>query len=58
VLRDVLGLGSSRIAELDEAGVFGKRLRPDEGLVAHGPRPGETEEAAALRCPFLNPQKN
>ena len=58
VLRDVLGLGSSRIAELDEVGVFGKRLRPDEGWVAHGPRPGETEEAAALRCPFLNPQKN
>ena len=58
VLRDVLGLGSARIGELDEAGVFGKRLRPDEGTDVHGPRPGETDEEAALRCPFLNPPKN
>ena len=56
VLRDVLGLGSARIGELDEAGVFGKRLQPDDGAQGHGQRPGESYEEAALRCPFLHPQ--
>ena len=46
VLEDTLGYGESRIRELDAAGVFGTRLRA----------PAEPPEAAALRCPFPNPQ--
>ena len=56
VLRDVLGYGTARIGELDQAGIFGGRLAPDDQAASHGPAPGESYEAAALRCPFLHPQ--
>jgi crotonobetainyl-CoA:carnitine CoA-transferase CaiB-like acyl-CoA transferase len=48
VLEQTLHYGDERIAELDRAGVFGKRLRAAPVL--------ESREAAMLRCPFLNPQ--
>lgn len=48
VLEQTLGYDESRIRQLDDAGVFGTRLRPT-------PAPPTQEEAMA-RCPFLNPQ--